>query len=970
MTTQNARYQHAQRDTEALAVTNLKKREIRWAGDTRRFVGLLEGGTVIYEGGQGGPRHAERWPNLIDALAAAANVSVEIEISTTMTLTADTTFTDANPFSIVKGGVIALNGFTLTCPIPDVGRFQWISGTGSVVWLPGPGKSVKPEWYGAAGAYAVGGAVMTSGSAALTTLGAAAVFKASDVGKSIYVRGAGVAGADLRSTIATYLSPSSVTLANTASTSMSDRLMEFGVDCASAIQSALEDARASQVELSFGHGSYFIASGLSVTGDGTPIRWTGQGKYYTYIRAVSASPFSAMLSLTDTDDAGLAASYTNYAARSEIEGVSFDGGASISSYPTHSVGSAAVASYGIRGVSNHTTLKNMRVQGTGVADIDLGYAFSSSLWNVDCENSVGDGICFNRNGSNNSIRLFGCEVTAHKGWGVRANSCSTFIINGGGIETCDKGAIFFEYSVKGYVVDGMYFEANGQTGWTFTADTSGAITLGAIKTNILVNGSSVTTTISNSLECSGSVRNHRTSPGAADYHVFCPGQNALLVEAVELASGDVGFLVGQYASVSTTNPNARTSFDSIRITNCPGWIKTSSGLFKALSLGYDVISAPCPSAFIDAATQRNLAETNMSRWALLTGGTAGSNFNKSTVILPSDPTAEVYELTLSTTGASHVFGFSLDAADYVPYQGKYMLFSVWMKHTDIADMTGIISLNPQGATRQVALDYKSSGDVGWQRVTGLFLMPTSGTIQFAVQKIERNAGAVGNLYVASPVLCEFGSSLTVLENDCPKEAFRTAATGITASTTQTQGQMPLTAEVNIVSTVANASDTVTLRLATQGRTQFIRNNGANVLQIYPATGDAINGGSVNASVTLNPGAAVRFVTADATNWYADFEDLHTTETGITASTTQTQGQRPLTKRINIISTCANANDTVTLPSAVAGMEVYIRNNGAQTLKIFPASGDNINGTGANTAVTLAAAASVTYRTADTTNWYS
>jgi hypothetical protein len=67
---------------------------------------------------------------------------------------------------------------------------------------------------------------------------------------------------------------------------------------------------------------------------------------------------------------------------------------------------------------------------------------------------------------------------------------------------------------------------------------------------------------------------------------------------------------------------------------------------------------------------------------------------------------------------------------------------------------------------------------------------------------------------------------------------------------------------------------------------------------------------------------------------------------------------------------ANANDVVTLPSAGAGMRIKIRNNGANTLQIFPASGDNINGTGVDASVTLAAGASVTYDTADSTNWYS
>lgn len=92
--------------------------------------------------------------------------------------------------------------------------------------------------------------------------------------------------------------------------------------------------------------------------------------------------------------------------------------------------------------------------------------------------------------------------------------------------------------------------------------------------------------------------------------------------------------------------------------------------------------------------------------------------------------------------------------------------------------------------------------------------------------------------------------------------------------------------------------------------------------------------------------------------------------GITASTTQSQGQGALVSDFNIISVCANANDTVTLPAAASGMGIYIRNNGAQTLQIFPASGDTINGAAANAPVTLAAGASVTYRTADSTNWYS
>jgi hypothetical protein len=71
--------------------------------------------------------------------------------------------------------------------------------------------------------------------------------------------------------------------------------------------------------------------------------------------------------------------------------------------------------------------------------------------------------------------------------------------------------------------------------------------------------------------------------------------------------------------------------------------------------------------------------------------------------------------------------------------------------------------------------------------------------------------------------------------------------------------------------------------------------------------------------------------------------------------------------VNEISVCATTNDTVTMPTAVAGLRIIIINDGAQTLQIFPASGDDL-GAGVNTAVTLAAAGKVVYTAIDATNW--
>ena len=89
--------------------------------------------------------------------------------------------------------------------------------------------------------------------------------------------------------------------------------------------------------------------------------------------------------------------------------------------------------------------------------------------------------------------------------------------------------------------------------------------------------------------------------------------------------------------------------------------------------------------------------------------------------------------------------------------------------------------------------------------------------------------------------------------------------------------------------------------------------------------------------------------------------------GITASTTQTQGQQPLTSDINQISVCANPNDVVTLPTAVPAREVTIINDGAENLQIFPASGDDL-GSGVDVSATLEPNESVTIVAFNTTTW--
>ena len=123
-----------------------------------------------------------------------------------------------------------------------------------------------------------------------------------------------------------------------------------------------------------------------------------------------------------------------------------------------------------------------------------------------------------------------------------------------------------------------------------------------------------------------------------------------------------------------------------------------------------------------------------------------------------------------------------------------------------------------------------------------------------------------------------------------------------------------------------------------------------------------NGLSVNGNIgigTVTPTAALqlgndKLIAVDA-------------NAGLTASTNQSQGQGALTAQVNEIATVANDGDAVTLPSAVAGVEVAIINNSTNTLQIFPASGDSL-GLGTNNSEELEANERVLFIAYDNDNW--
>jgi len=90
--------------------------------------------------------------------------------------------------------------------------------------------------------------------------------------------------------------------------------------------------------------------------------------------------------------------------------------------------------------------------------------------------------------------------------------------------------------------------------------------------------------------------------------------------------------------------------------------------------------------------------------------------------------------------------------------------------------------------------------------------------------------------------------------------------------------------------------------------------------------------------------------------------LNDSTTGITAFASGGQsGATQLNPGFNEVNTAASAGASVRLPGATETGIVTVKNNGANRINIFPASGDTINTLSANSSISLVPGASVTLR---------
>jgi len=136
--------------------------------------------------------------------------------------------------------------------------------------------------------------------------------------------------------------------------------------------------------------------------------------------------------------------------------------------------------------------------------------------------------------------------------------------------------------------------------------------------------------------------------------------------------------------------------------------------------------------------------------------------------------------------------------------------------------------------------------------------------------------------------------------------------------------------------------------------------------ICPDRADTASGMGYNASGPALLANGVRAVSYKATGGFETVQ-INDADVGLTASTTQTQGNGVLTNSYNEVATVANPNDTVTAPPVEEGHRLIIINNGANVLQVFPAAVDNI-GAGVDTSITIAVGELGVFFGRDATNW--
>lgn len=190
----------------------------------------------------------------------------------------------------------------------------------------------------------------------------------------------------------------------------------------------------------------------------------------------------------------------------------------------------------------------------------------------------------------------------------------------------------------------------------------------------------------------------------------------------------------------------------------------------------------------------------------------------------------------------------------------------------------------------------------------------------------------------------------------------------------------LTSQVNRVSTVATAGDSVKLPASAAGMIITVWNDSANPMQVFGAGTDTVNGVATATGVSQMQKSVVIYACTAAGAWSAEglgsgFSGSFPTVSAVNGLTAfagggQTNGTL-CTAVLNRFTTVATAGDSGKLPPSGVGMQITVSNAAAaNSMNLFPATGEQINALGANAAFAIAAGKSAVLSCAVAGQWHA
>ena len=187
------------------------------------------------------------------------------------------------------------------------------------------------------------------------------------------------------------------------------------------------------------------------------------------------------------------------------------------------------------------------------------------------------------------------------------------------------------------------------------------------------------------------------------------------------------------------------------------------------------------------------------------------------------------------------------------------------------------------------------------------------------------------------------------------------ADALTAAGNSQATGLQLAGSINRITTVT-AGQGVNLPASTAGLAITVINNGANAVQVYPVQGgsETINGIAAGTGVVQMVQSVVTYYCTVAGTWIGvglgtGYSSSFTTTSfadGLSTTGTVQAGATLVTTSLARFTTVGSANGACVLPASTAGLNITIINAGANTMLIYPASGEYVNALAQNAAFAL------------------